>query len=992
MPSTTGNMPVAGAPYRQQSLPPTGFVAWACRHDGWTVALVLIVLNFAAYPRVWLRGEVISPASILYWFAPWNGMIAPGAHLPANNVLSDEIDSTIPTTKYIRDCLLAGDVPSWCDKTQNGMPLYWVILHNMMLAPLLALVMILDVPWGLTIFAIGRQVIGGWFFYRYLRLFGLRQWACTAGTIIFTFGSFPMQTFGRPLSTQLALIPITLFAMERIVRDRGLLWTALLPVLLHFNIVSGFPAGTVYCFYFFVLYGLYRLASQPGRRLRLLATFLALGIVAVLISLPALAATRDYFSSFDWDYRAANWRSHMPWMTLPSFFVPYFTGTPVVPWSRPSPYFWSFDHCIYIGALPILVLFLWMFTPRPGGPGPRWFFLLFAAWMFVLLFDVGGILERVIQHVPVFNSSKNTRQKVLLYFVLAVLSALALHDLSEPRRRPLLYRRITWLILPLLAATGYGVWRYRSLAEPSTFVTAHLILQLPLLAASVILIVLLRRRAVNSLWLKAAVLVLLFVDLQVFDKSALGLGGPQDVEVTTRLSDCFNYRKATAWNPTIKRELFFPESNGIRFLRDNIGDAKMITLENAMLANTPLYFGLSNFSGRAFLTGREKEMYRLINENAFRQRATQFLFPINDETRLGSGFVDALGIKYVVLPPTRGIDELSRSLLVRQKEWNHVIDLVPGSSLRQDFIPNRDMIADTITLMLHEYALDDPRRLRLVIHDHAEGTNRAAESAEWVPDIGRMVYSIGTYPFKADAEYSLEFTLGADAKGQVRVRSTKDVDLLSNGQGYLNGAADFDDLTFSVFDDTQVRLDKFRLVHDGDLAIFENTAVFPRAWLVGGLKFSDDEETLAGLRQDLLDLRETAWASIEDQAAIGDPGHTGKVDGSVTAERVAGGRQRFRVEADHPCFLIVSDNYHPNWRASVDGRPATLFRADFNFRGVPVPAGAHTVELEYRTPCLRESLAMSLLAAAGFTTTIVLMGRRRNAAIAPPVAGRNPMD
>jgi uncharacterized membrane protein YfhO len=42
------------------------------------------------------------------------------------------------------------------------------------------------------------------------------------------------------------------------------------------------------------------------------------------------------------------------------------------------------------------------------------------------------------------------------------------------------------------------------------------------------------------------------------------------------------------------------------------------------------------------------------------------------------------------------------------------------------------------------------------------------------------------------------------------------------------------------------------------------------------------------------------------------------------------------------------DAFDPAWRAAVDGRPATILRANVVFQAVPVPAGAHRVELVYR--------------------------------------------
>ena len=44
-------------------------------------------------------------------------------------------------------------------------------------------------------------------------------------------------------------------------------------------------------------------------------------------------------------------------------------------------------------------------------------------------------------------------------------------------------------------------------------------------------------------------------------------------------------------------------------------------------------------------------------------------------------------------------------------------------------------------------------------------------------------------------------------------------------------------------------------------------------------------------------------------------------------------------------YLFVSENYYPDWRATVDGKPADVLRAQFSLMAVPLTAGARMVEL-----------------------------------------------
>lgn len=54
------------------------------------------------------------------------------------------------------------------------------------------------------------------------------------------------------------------------------------------------------------------------------------------------------------------------------------------------------------------------------------------------------------------------------------------------------------------------------------------------------------------------------------------------------------------------------------------------------------------------------------------------------------------------------------------------------------------------------------------------------------------------------------------------------------------------------------------------------------------------------------------------------------------------------VNTDSPGYLVLSDAFYPGWRASVDGQPEPICRANYAFRAVPVPAGDHVIRFEFK--------------------------------------------
>src|SRR2546427_10005828 len=73
-----------------------------------------------------------------------------------------------------------------------------------------------------------------------------------------------------------------------------------------------------------------------------------------------------------------------------------------------------------------------------------------------------------------------------------------------------------------------------------------------------------------------------------------------------------------------------------------------------------------------------------------------------------------------------------------------------------------------------------------------------------------------------------------------------------------------------------------------------------------------------------------------------------------------------------PSYLLIAENWYPDWKATTDGRPAPCLRGDYSLITVPIAAGTQTVELSFRSklyergraPTLR-SRALLRTAAAG---------------------------
>jgi hypothetical protein len=173
---------------------------------------------------------------------------------------------------------------------------------------------------------------------------------------------------------------------------------------------------------------------------------------------------------------------------------------------------------------------------------------------------------------------------------------------------------------------------------------------------------------------------------------------------------------------------------------------------------------------------------------------------------------------------------------------------------------------------------------------------------------------------------------------------------------------------------------KYRLVHtDRETQLYENAGAFPRAFVVGAGVLPRDE--LGGVYSMYLDpfdprsevlLDEPPPASLANAPPVRTMGEGTVAPASgvraAAIESYAPERVVVRATAERPGFLVLTDLYHPGWRARVDGEEADVLRGDYIFRAVPIGAGSHEVEFVFEPTTVWVGRLVSLL------TLVALLG------------------
>ncbi|MCL5999345.1 MAG: YfhO family protein [Chloroflexi bacterium] len=149
------------------------------------------------------------------------------------------------------------------------------------------------------------------------------------------------------------------------------------------------------------------------------------------------------------------------------------------------------------------------------------------------------------------------------------------------------------------------------------------------------------------------------------------------------------------------------------------------------------------------------------------------------------------------------------------------------------------------------------------------------------------------------------------------------------------------------------------------------------AWVVTNVVSVQDEDALyQRLNADDYDPSGEAVIYARDGSRV--PGSAG---GSAGLEGKATGYMKIAAHAEGPTLLVVSEAYHWNWTALVNGTEVRPLIVDGALLGVPIPAGNSTIELSYRP--------MDLYVGAGISAiTLVITIVLRSLPVKPVPLGR----
>ena len=171
----------------------------------------------------------------------------------------------------------------------------------------------------------------------------------------------------------------------------------------------------------------------------------------------------------------------------------------------------------------------------------------------------------------------------------------------------------------------------------------------------------------------------------------------------------------------------------------------------------------------------------------------------------------------------------------------------------------------------------------------------------------------------------------------------------------------------------RLNLPQFRpIFSDKSVQILDNPAALPRFSLVPQTIISnDDHETIKLLSGPDFNPNRTVIISHLAGPKLDSPSQP-----ETSLQVIVSGSDRYLLRANTtvPQMLLNTGSYYPGWHALIDGQKTTIYRSNFAFQSILVPAGAHEIEFTYRPLSLTIGALLSLVSAS-FLAVLIFFPR-----------------
>lgn len=134
-----------------------------------------------------------------------------------------------------------------------------------------------------------------------------------------------------------------------------------------------------------------------------------------------------------------------------------------------------------------------------------------------------------------------------------------------------------------------------------------------------------------------------------------------------------------------------------------------------------------------------------------------------------------------------------------------------------------------------------------------------------------------------------------------------------------------------------------KVFQEGQTRVYENKNVLPRTFFADSTYFAKNkQEAINILFRENFNIRRSFV--VEDKHPAIKHGPVDWNIGQADIVKYEENKIIIDTQNDGYGFLVFTDSFYPTWKAKIDNIKTEVYRTDYNFRGIFVPRGNHTIE------------------------------------------------
>jgi hypothetical protein len=168
------------------------------------------------------------------------------------------------------------------------------------------------------------------------------------------------------------------------------------------------------------------------------------------------------------------------------------------------------------------------------------------------------------------------------------------------------------------------------------------------------------------------------------------------------------------------------------------------------------------------------------------------------------------------------------------------------------------------------------------------------------------------------------------------------------------------------------------LLKENTIKLYKYRNVLSRGFFVKDFSImKDPKEILSAMNKKTFDPRkkvfleeEPKWTAVENHSY-----KDRRLPKNVEFISESNNRLQLFVRAKEKGFFVLSDTYFPGWKVFINGKEGKIYRANYNFRAIPLNAGEYEIQFIYNPIVFKVGILISLLTLFGIVAYFV---RRKN--------------